>query len=1272
MRRVLRWGRWLIWAVLLTSLLAVGYGQWWLLPRLNHHRMALAAALSAYLQVPAQIEAVSAVYEGGWLRVRLDGVRLQDPLDQTVLARFGQATVRFEVWRSLREGRPHFSAVRLEGVSLVLEQGADGVPRLATGLGADSSLTRTDLAAALRWLFGSGRLDLAGDRLELRLRSGAVLSILHPYVQVRETATGWRLALSADLAQALGGRLHLVIDRNRPSVTGEETGVFSAQAALQPTGGLGPLHLADGQLAVEVRGAWRDWQPIAIEAQARLTELALAQPRRLTLLQRWLTAHPTADLALRGARVEGDAWQWHGQVDLPTGANRRAVSPGFEWRQHGDRMAGRAWDVAVQDLVAWGSPWLDEATQRRLAALEPQGVLTELKLDTAPEQGGYAVTGAFQHLAWRSAQGWPGCRAVAGTLAWNAAGAGQVTVRGEHLRIEADTLLPAPIPLDRLAGTVQWRETAEGLRLETTELALANPDFKAELGGHILIPAVGTPVLDLQGRYHEVKVSAARRYLPATLIPADGIAWLNQALVGGRVTAGDWVLRGPVAAFPFDRGEGVFETRFHVEDGILDYRPGWPRLEALNAQVTFRNRGLSIQATAGRLGEATLAQATARIDDLDQVRVQINGRVQGQAAALWHALHTSPLRAQLGEAWPELRWQGNSALDLALDIPTDAQPVRVQGQVHLAKNHLSLPAWKVALEQLQGTVRFTETGLEASALQGRWRDEPVQLTLKLAASASQPVLQVGLQGRSSLAALVGAAQAKGLAPYLTGRSRWQAELRAPLSSLRPGGNSAVPLQVHLHTDLRGMAVHLPPPLGKRAAETRPLAIRLQPLPADRLRADISYGTTTRAALELQEVMSHPRLARGELRINAGPAQLPAESGLSIVADLPRWDWQATGPLTVPDLIRSDLRHLQARIGQWVLGGHAINAVTVQATRDSEAWRIDLDGEEVAGRVTVPDQPKRQQPVNIALERLTLHPLANAPPTTPNLDPRRLPPLVLTVAQLRRDTLDLGRLRLVAMPRPSGVQLEALSLETELHRLDATGDWHWKAGESTSHLHAVLHSPALGETLATLGYVETGITGGATEAELRADWAGGWPDFALERLMGELRIKVGRGQLLAVEPGMGRMVGLLNLQTLLRRFTLDFNDLIQPGLHFDQISGQIALARDQAHSQNLVLEGPAVRIQAEGGIDLRQQTYDQRLTVTPKLNGALPVAGVIAGGPVGGAAALVAERLLQKGIQNLTGHEYRLRGSWQAPILERWHPETAAVGGQATLSDNRTR
>ena len=1180
-RRTFRWTRWLALALLLPALLAAGFGQWWLLPRLNDYRTALAAALGEYLRTPARIEEVAAERDGWWLGLRLQGVSLHDPATGAALVRFNRAAATLDLWRSVREQRPVFGYIRLEGVSLTLDQGADGMPRLRAETGpaetgpaeTGPAETAPSLPQVARWLFAVGRLDIVGDRLTVRRRDGGVLNIPHPYFQVRDAGSGQRLAFSADLPAELGDRFQLSVERPR-----------------------------------------------------------------------------------------ADPESWRGTFELHP--NR---SHPFEWSRRDDQWQGRIQGLRVQDVAAWILPWLDQPACQRLATLGLRGEIPELTVQ-ADSTGFRTMTVQLREAAFQSAHGLPGFDHLTGTLEMTPE-QGRIALDSHQVRVDTAGLLRAPVTLDTLAGTVSWARETDGLRLTSAGLDFVNADLNVRVWGGVTVPTAGAPLLDLQTRYHDVKVGAARRYLPVTAIPPKGMAWLDRALVGGRVVAGEGVLRGPATAFPFDRGEGLFETRFRVEGTTLDYAPGWPRLEAVRGTVRFRNRGLQVEVDAGRLLDAEVEEVTARIEDLDEAVVRIKGRARGPGAGLWRAFKASPAGQDLGEDLPDLRISGANTLDLDLTIPLDPRPNQVHGQVGFSDNDVALPAWNLELGRLRGAVSFTEDGLEARELQTRLREESVRLDLDLVGREGRRDLRARLRGRLGPRALVGEPAAKALERMVSGKSLWEAVLTVPIHRGERGDDSP-PFRLDLNSDLRGMAVRLPAPLGKAAGESRLLKLSLHPHERDALDLSLDYGEEVRAALELTDFTRNLRLARGELRINAGAARLPEAPGLAVIADLPQWE--LTELAAVPEDIAGSwrgLRRLDARIGELGLGNQLVSGVTLNVVREEDDLRVELAGEGLAGRVTVPDEPSPERPINAALRRLHLRSAAeSASADSPDADaripdPRDLPPLVLTATDLRWDGVELGRLRLVAMPHPGGIRLNEFKLESERQHIDASGDWWQTSGGPRSRLHATLRSPALGETLAAFGYSGVGIARGETEAELAVEWAGALPGFALERLEGALKLQVGPGQLLDIDPGMGRMVGLFNVQNLLRRLTLDFSDLMQPGMGFDRITGEFAFKRGQVYTDDLTIEAPAARIEIKGRTHLKERDYDQRITVIPRLGGALPVAGVLAGGPAVGAAVLLAERLLQKDIERATQYHYALTGSWDRPVMELLEEPSSATPGK---------
>jgi uncharacterized protein YhdP len=166
------------------------------------------------------------------------------------------------------------------------------------------------------------------------------------------------------------------------------------------------------------------------------------------------------------------------------------------------------------------------------------------------------------------------------------------------------------------------------------------------------------------------------------------------------------------------------------------------------------------------------------------------------------------------------------------------------------------------------------------------------------------------------------------------------------------------------------------------------------------------------------------------------------------------------------------------------------------------------------------------------------------------------------------------------------------------------------------------------------------------------WSGPPEVSAIGRLSGRLEISAKDGNLTAVEPGAGRVFGLMSLAHLPRRLALDFNDLTGEGLSFDTLSGTFRLANGDAYTDNLTLRGSAAEIGLAGHTNLRDRTYDQTAVVTGQLGASLGVAGALAGGPVVGAALLLFSQVFKEPLKGVTRGYYRITGSWEDPQVKR--------------------
>ena len=179
------------------------------------------------------------------------------------------------------------------------------------------------------------------------------------------------------------------------------------------------------------------------------------------------------------------------------------------------------------------------------------------------------------------------------------------------------------------------------------------------------------------------------------------------------------------------------------------------------------------------------------------------------------------------------------------------------------------------------------------------------------------------------------------------------------------------------------------------------------------------------------------------------------------------------------------------------------------------------------------------------------------------------------------------------------------------------------------------------------------------------WAGSPGEFDARAVEGQLALDVQEGTLLEIEPGAGRVLGLLSLAQLPRRMMLDFRDFYSKGLAFDRIDGHVRLVQGIARTDDLTIDGPAAQIEIRGAADLQAQTFDQTVEVIPRAGNLLTVAGAIAGGPVGAAIGAAANAVLNKPIGQLTAKTYRVTGPWKDPKVEVRKKESQQQGRNAS-------
>jgi uncharacterized protein YhdP len=79
------------------------------------------------------------------------------------------------------------------------------------------------------------------------------------------------------------------------------------------------------------------------------------------------------------------------------------------------------------------------------------------------------------------------------------------------------------------------------------------------------------------------------------------------------------------------------------------------------------------------------------------------------------------------------------------------------------------------------------------------------------------------------------------------------------------------------------------------------------------------------------------------------------------------------------------------------------------------------------------------------------------------------------------------------------------------------------------------------------------------------------------LSGQFNVNIEGGQFLKAEPGIAKLLGVLSLQSLPRRLTLDFRDVFSEGFAFDFARGDVNIEQGQARTNNLQMKGVSAAV-----------------------------------------------------------------------------------------------
>ena len=737
----------------------------------------------------------------------------------------------------------------------------------------------------------------------------------------------------------------------------------------------------------------------------------------------------------------------------------------------------------------------------------------------------------------------------------------------------------------------------------------------------------------------------------------------------------------------------------------------WPMISDITAELVFNRAALDVNGVVAKvagLPGMQVVKADARIPNLmNSATVDVHARLKGPLNEALGFVNSSPLGSMTGNVLAKTVASGPADYGLHLTLPlNNIDKTKVQGSVTLTGNDAQFSPETPQLSRLKGLVTFTESGFTVPSAQARMLGGDVRFEggMKPAARTQAPGIvpdsDVIFRAQGTVTAEgIRLAKDLGLASRLgqsaTGSTAYNATL-----GFRRGVAEVV-----VTSNLQGMALSLPAPLNKTAEALLPLRfentlLRETLAPGLKLQDQLLFSAGNVVAVQYVRDIStaQARVLRGSIAVGLDPSEsapLP-EAGVAANIKLDNFNvdaWEkifsstvGSSPAAVSAAATVAAQQVQGylpnqiaiRAKELLVSGRKLNNLVIGGTRDGPTWRANLDATELNGYLEF-RQPGSTNAGRIfaRLSRLNLG-QSTVSDVENILDgqPASIPALDVVVDDMELRGKKLGRIEIDAVNRAgSATTNDSSAREWRLNKfnvimpeavLTATGNWI-AINSPTSGVGPRAQRPAAerrrtvmnfkldiadsGLLLKRFGMADV-VRRGKGKMEGQVAWVGSPLGLDYPSMNGQFNVNIESGQFLKADPGLAKLLGVLSLQSLPRRLTLDFTDVFSEGFAFDFVRGDVGINQGVASTNNLQMKGVNAAVLMDGSADISRETQDLKVVVVPEINAgtASLIATVI--NPAIGLGTFLAQYFLRRPLMEAATQEFHIDGSWADPKITK--------------------
>ena len=1155
------------------------------IPYITDYGDTIEETLSKELGIPVQIGMVDAdIY---WLvpRLKLLDVNVFDK-QQKHLLHFEEINVSIDWIKTIEKFRPEVGAISLVGLNLDVERNKKGNYVIQ---GHEIEAKTEDVATIppeVNAFLESSSLYLVDSTIRWhdQLNNNQKINLSSVNIALVNDAPGHQLSINFNLPAMYGNKFEIIIDIE---------GVVS-----QPLSWHGNAYLGIENLRLE---KWFDdyWEIIGFAGRGRLDanvwlewdkeevknistvldvdnialhyledEVRSWQLDRLSGKANWITTDEGWQTDIRDLEVSINNLAWPG---------RSALSINFD--KNKNELLTQTTFLRIQDLAHLGGliskflPLDGFDWNESVGAYNPKGDLYSFTLNLPLDHyTDTQISSGFVDLSFTSNNtDIPSVSGLDGRLSFDGEGT-VLALDSRNIDLDFHDLFRNHLWLDSLTGNIGFYRKEKEWLIESEIISAVTPHLETSTRLKVVLPDEKPAFMDLVSNFQNGKGAYKSLYLPTAIMPEDAVKWVDRSLVDLFIPNGGVVYYGEFSSFPFVKHDGVMQVLFDVEKATLQYMPDWPALENMNARVCFYNESMFIDKAEGSVYGAGFSNTEVTIDDLNHVHVSVDGDIKSPLFDVLKFVENSPLKETLGTYITSFGVQGQTDLDLNLQIPVEKDDdVSLKGVLTFKDNEIFLPQEKYLFKNVNGQLTFTESGVTSEAINAKLDGHPLTMSLSNVEQNKKPVIRINATGFLPVKSVL--APVPKLKEFMRGESDWEFDAYIPATF----SDDSSPINLFVRSNLKGVQSSLLGPFSKSYSQSAPFKLHIGLL-KDEFTTYMKYGDDFKLSTK----------------------------------------------------------------------------------EKANRWKVNLDSPSLKGSATFHDNFMLDELADINLDYINISAFESSDDGSKvKINPAEFPPMNIQAHSLEWKQRKFSDVNIQTRRSKQGMQIQHLELHAPEVSVMGKGTWlsSWRHEHITA-LEANISSRNFGQAVNQLNITKSLLNSEGT-GKINWKWFAAPYEFDWQILQGEAHFHLEDGALKDIDAGTGRLLGILNFETLL---SLDFGSQVSDGFSFDDMKATFSFENGNANTTNFEIESKVADINLTGRMGLKQEDYDMEIEVFPKVSNLVTTVGTATGGPVLGVAVHFFQKMF--GIDKVAGHKYSVTGSWDDPqVVKLAAPEVKSTETQ---------